>query len=263
MGGRGWLSPKKHQGTSTKQEIHDTLKANGVKLVGNWSEHVNRRNLSLMAEIAETVLHLNKEFGKHIEHIVVEPNRKSLLATTALYEHTDSNGNKQMYRNVLIIPGRTLRANLKGVNKAIQTANKLGRVVPINMRQAVMHEFGHSIHRELKRQDRDLALDLEKRFQQMLKDPSGNRIFISNYAKTKAYGGKISSAEYVAESVVHILRGTSPLKGRDMVDLTFDYLSQVKGVDFNAYREKYPRVKAKKIKKKRGSAQLTTSTRGR
>lgn len=263
MGGRGWLSPNKHPGTSDKWEIKETLEANGVKLVGDYYDKINRRNLSLVAEISETIIHLNKEFGKHIDNILIGDPRKAVLATTGLYEVTDKLGNKHAYRNVLIVPDNTLKKGLKKNNKNLMYASNSKVVVPVNIKQAVMHEYGHAIHRQLGRQNMASYNELEKRFNIMMKDPS-QRMFMSNYASFKTYKGKVSPKEYVAESFVHLLRGTNPTKGRDMIELARIHLSEVKGVDFWKYAEKYPRAKTKKIKKKRGTSAITSSrSRGR
>lgn len=240
MGGRGSLSSRIHT-MYDKESIKREMNKQGVKVHG--LNFLKPQGLSVVVEALETLNKLQKKHGKMIDSVVIGMNRKSDFAFNPNLK-VSVKGKEVSLGRTLVIPKRTIekgKADLqKNINMANATSykyNKINFVVAKNVKQMVYHEFGHAIHDALRRQSPNDYKEFERKFANLVKNPKA-RVNLSQYAKTKAYNGKIGSHEFVAESVTHILRNTKTRKGQDMVDLVWDYMSRVPSVDFSRYGQR-------------------------
>ena len=252
MGGRGSLSPNAHKMYNIRT-IYDEMKKTGVEVYG--LQHISRKGLSLVVEALETVQKIEKKHGKLIDTVIIGLKRNSDFSFIGEFAPPVKPGRKQKsYGRTLVIPLKTAQSGKVDLEKAIKTANKYSNkenkvnfVVAKNVKQMVYHEMGHAVHYALKKSDPDSYREFERRFATLVKNPS-SRVNLSHYAKTKAYNGKIGSHEYVAESMVHILRNTKTRKGQDMVDLVWDFMSRVPSTNFSSYgsrRSKTPTIQVR------------------
>lgn len=232
MGGRGSLSQNKNKFMYDKKSIKEYMAKQGVKVIG--IDNISNKGLSLVAESMKTLVMLQKKHGKMIDTVVIGVNRKSDFSFSSNFKVKTSSGKEVSLGRTLIIPKGTVQGGRKSLLKEVKYANRNNIVVAKNIKQMIVHEFGHAMHYALKKHDRKAYDELERKFNNLVKNPSA-RVHLSAYASSKKYNGKISSHEYVAESITHIIRNTKSRKGQDMIDLVHDYIGRVPSVDFSRY----------------------------
>lgn len=248
MGGRGSLSSNTH-----KMYNIDTIKSEmrkyGIRVVG--ANSVSRQGLSLVVEALETIQKLQKRHGKMIDSVVIGVNRNSDFAYNDDFKFKTKDGEIKSLGRTLVIPKNTVKLGRAKMLKEVKTANKNNVVVAKNIKQMVIHEYGHAMHMALKRHDPKSYVELEKKFQRLVKSVDA-RVHLSQYASSKSYNGKISSHEYVAEALTHVIRNTKTTKGQDMVDLVREYVGRVPSVNFSNYgkRKNKPKIIQKRPKRK-------------
>lgn len=258
MGGRGSLSSKKHV-MYDRASIKAYMNSKGVAVHG--LNAVTKKGLSLVVEALETLDTLQTKHGKRIDNIIIGTSGLSDFSFSEAYQHKNRKGEVlKVFPNTLIIPRGTVEVGKKHLNKEVKYANKSNFVVAKNVKEMIYHEFGHALHEALKKANKSSYDDLERRFGKIMKDPKA-RVELSGYAKTKKYKKRSQSTEYVAESVVHILRGTTTRKGKDMVDLVRNYLYDIPGANIRLGDSK--RVTKPRSRKPRGTSTRNTSSRSR
>lgn len=241
MGGRGSLSSNSHKMYNI-ETIKSEMRKYGVRVIG--ANNIDRKGLSVVVEALETIQFMQRKYGKHLDSIVIGVNRNSDFTYSDNYKVKTKDGKIKEYGRTLIIPKKTVKYGKADLEREVKYANKNNIVVAKNVRQMVVHEYGHAMHMALRRHDPKAYQELERKFNNLVKSPD-SRVHLSQYASTKAYNGKISSHEYVAEAITHLVRNTKTRKGQDMIDLVNSYISRVPGVNFNNYgmkRNKPPKT---------------------
>lgn len=246
MGGRGSLSSNKHRMYNAQTIKREMLKY-GIKVYG--THRIPRQGLSLVVEALEELQGLEKRFGHRIDSVLIGVKRRSDFSYSPEYNVKKKDGTIVNLGRTLLIPQKTVKLGKADLEREVKYASRNNIVVAKNMRQMIMHEYGHALHLDLKKKNPQAYKDLEKDFQRLMKN-KGSRINLSHYASTKAYkGGKINSHEYVAEALTHVMRNTTTRKGQDMIDTAKYYVGKLPGVSFSYHgmRQSSP----KKIKRKR------------
>lgn len=253
MGGRGSLSPNAHKsGMYDYNSIVKTLSKSKQFDVVGLKKSLTPKNLSTVVDVLETVQGLSKKHGKLIDTVVFGVPRASLFSFAPNYKVKTKNGEKNLGR-ALIVPKGTLRLSKTQLETRMNKA-KFG--VSKSVKEAIYHEYGHAMHQALKKHDIVAYRKLNTKALSMLNKPE-YRTYLSKYANTKRYNERTTADEYVAESMVHVLRNTKSKKGQDMIDLTRDYISLVPQVDLSTYGQRRTRGRKPKsprrIRKKRKS----------
>lgn len=230
MGGRGSLSPNKHK-MYDKATIKREMAKYGIRVVG--VNNVSNTGLSLVVEALETVQALQKRHGKMLDSVVIGVSRNSDFAFNSNFK-AKSKGKEVALGRTLIIPKKTVEGGRADLLREVKYAHRNNIVVAKNIKQMIVHEYGHAMHYALKTYDPVAYQELNRKFNNLVKNPK-SRVHLSAYAQSKAYNGKISSHEYVAEAITHLVRNTTSRKGQDMIDLTRDYIGRVPTVDFSRY----------------------------
>lgn len=220
MGGRGSLSPNKHKMYNTAT-IKAHMNAQGVAVHG--LNKVSRNGLSVVVEALETLDALQQKHGKRVQNVLIGTQSGGDFAFNESKTVKVKGGKEVVLKNTLIIPLKTIQNGKASLEKVVK---KNKTVVARNVKEMIYHEYGHALHHSLKTSNPTAYKELERRFSTLLKNPN-SRVDLSKYASTKNYSKRSQSTEYVAESVVHILRNTRPNKGADMVDLVRNYVSLV------------------------------------
>lgn len=223
MGGRGSLSPNKHKMYNTAT-IKAYMNAQGVAVHG--LNKVTRKGLSVVVEALETLDALQQKHGKRVQNVLIGTNSGADFSFSEAKVVKVKGGKEVVLKNTLIIPLKTVQYGKASLEKEVKYANRNRIVVARNVKEMIYHEYGHALHQALKVTNPTAYNDLERRFGKLLKNPN-SRVDLSLYASTKKYTKRSQSTEYVAESVVHILRNTKTHKGADMVDLVRNYISLV------------------------------------
>lgn len=242
MGGRGSLSSRKHT-MYDKESIKEVMRRQNIRVVG--INKLDNRGLSLVVEAMETIQELEKKYGKHIDSVAIGLNRKSTLS------YNDNlvvkvRGKEVSLGRTLVIPKDTVKKGKSALDKKAKKESKKNMWVAQNTKQAIMHEYGHAMHQNFKRKYPELNKNFEKEFKKLVTNPK-SRVHLSTYATNKKYNGKITSSEYVAESLTHLMRNTKDARGQEMINLVRKHFEKAPGIDFGMYGiRKY----TKKIKKK-------------
>ena len=223
MGGRGSLSPNKHKMYNTAT-IKAYMNSKGVAVHG--LNKVSRKGLSVVVEALETLDTLQQKHGKRVENVLLGVNSGGDFSFSELKTVKVKGGKEVKLKNTLIIPIKTIEYGKASLEKEVKYANRNKIVVARNVKEMIYHEYGHALHHSLKVSNPSAYNELERRFATLMKKKD-SRVDLSMYASTKQYTKRSQTVEYVAESVVHILRNTRTHKGADMVDLVRNYVSLV------------------------------------
>lgn len=268
MGGRGSLSPNvKGRVMYDRKSILKAMNSIGIK-VYNLNKFLNRKNLSSVVEMLQTVYDLEKKFGEltgnHLDSIILGVKNNSTLTYHSSYSYNkngdivDRDSKNRKFGRSLIITANTLSNTKSQLNKKIKKSSGEHFVASNNLKELIYHEYGHALHQTLKKKDIAKYQVLEGQIKKMIALPERYSTKISKYS-TKKYkeNRKVGYHEIVAEAMVHILRNTKSRKGQDVIDEVRRYFTN-NGVDLNSYTSSHKPRRGRTIKsssrsrKKRG-----------
>lgn len=235
MGGRGSLSSNGHTITDSKSFARELHKS-GVRLLVGKSSSINNKNLSMLRDIGEEIIRLNKKHGfdgnspnRPIKHLVLGSKKdKDMFFSSKYVVGSLKSGKKKVFENALVISHNTLKKSNRDMQKHITKGHRRGKSVARNLKETVTRHYGKALYNHLSKYNPKAHSELTRQLTRRM--DSGQRITIGRY-KNKDYAknkelNKYKYSKAVSEAYVFLDRKRRPRNNVDLIDTVGNVFSK-------------------------------------